>query len=707
MTTTMTMAMIMTLRNRPNRVRGSMLGLSLLCFLLVSAWQAQEAHAKCPYSSLWMPDSPHKLPDDHPAMKAYMMADAGTHAKRKLQQQEENGGSAGGGADEEKDSISTVFQKGAGTCSYKNPFTQFDTCVQMTGSAWEDTEQAVQYCEGGGIGIPGTVGTFKEGAICDEFQNEQFAGVCVNNDGKEDETTSAFVLVPDNLLASCDLTISGCETFGGGVWYRAGGQCSKDETSEASTSIIDVPAGSNVTLAEGECKLQAGIAGGGHMDREAFWTSACANSNSSYSMPRRWQADTMTITTQKPTRTVGHVWYDVENNRKREDSFLEEGELNIFQRERNNTFLHFGPTFYMIAWKEDGNHSCTIANSPVGILRPNWIIDSEGYEAVSQYLGTEYMMYEGKYRRVKKFRKTEPLEDAYMIQSYDDEAEWDTPEGKKRRPLNRQTPGAPFQGDAVNMYFNHSTEFSDDVFDIYKTLDCVERDFNRSAFQEFAEQENGGNFTGAPGLNFNSSFHVDSSVKQQDCDECDIQYEIRAAEEKGGEGPDTEEESGDGKKEVSEDSEAASVNVEAFSGSEQVNDDVFAQWKYNPSNKSLSLTAELSKDAWFAIAFPEIECLMEPAVTVMALPDGDSVQGNTYEINSHSLSGIQQSNEIEDIPIFSTYKSGDKLVISLEYVGSDFSSPLSVTWAHGFEQKLGYHGGNGRGCFSISPETTG
>merc|ERR1711929_70750 len=104
----------------------------------------------------------------------------------------------------------------------------------------------------------------------------------------------------------------------------------------------------------------------------------------------------------------------------------------------------------------------------------------------------------------------------------------------------------------------------------------------------------------------------------------------------GGEGPDTEEESGDGKKEESEDSEAASVNVETFSGSEQVNDDVFAQWKYNPSNKS-----------------------------------------------------------------------GDKLVISLEYVGSDFSSPLSVTWAYGFEQKLGYHGGNGRGCFSISPETTG
>ncbi len=66
-----------------------------------------------------------------------------------------------------------------------------------------------------------------------------------------------------------------------------------------------------------------------------------------------------------------------------------------------------------------------------------------------------YMVYEGEYRRVKKFRKTEPLEDAYMIQSFDDQEVWETPEGAKRRPLNRQTPGAPFQGDAVNAYFNH------------------------------------------------------------------------------------------------------------------------------------------------------------------------------------------------------------------------------------------------------------
>merc|ERR1712157_585931 len=88
--------------------------------------------------------------------------------------------------------------------------------------------------------------------------------------------------------------------------------------------------------------------------------------------------------------------------------------------------LFFGPIFYMIAWDDPDNVTCVKMNSPVGILRPNWIIDGEGYQSVAQYLGTEYVVYEGRYRRVKKFRKTEPLEDAYMIQNYDDEEIWST-----------------------------------------------------------------------------------------------------------------------------------------------------------------------------------------------------------------------------------------------------------------------------------------
>ena len=84
---------------------------------------------------------------------------------------------------------------------------------------------------------------------------------------------------------------------------------------------------------------------------------------------------------------------------------------------------------------------------------------------------------------MKQFRKTEPLEDAYMVQSFDDEEVWETPEGPKGGPL-RGRPPAPRSGDAVNQYFNHSTTFSDDVFEIYKSLDCKEREFNRTQILE-------------------------------------------------------------------------------------------------------------------------------------------------------------------------------------------------------------------------------
>jgi hypothetical protein len=673
----------------------------LVTMLVVAMVPKQGAEAKCPYSALWMENSPNKLPDDHPAMQLYLGPEGGaetteTHSSRTLMQA--NGTTAAADA----------YKKGAGTCKYVNPFTQSETCVQLTGSAWSMADAAIQWCEEGGIGLPGAVGNFEKDAVCPGFADEQFGGVCVNDAGTEEETASVFVVVPGNVMSSCDTTIMGCETFGGGTWVQAGGQCSKEGSEEALTAVIG--SDTNETLAEGECKIQPGIAGGGHMDRDAFWSSKCTNSNSSYSMPRRWMADTETVTTQnKISRTVGHVWYDLENNRRREDSMLVEGELNVFQESYNTTFLHFGPIFYMIAWDDPDNVTCVKMNSPVGILRPNWIIDGEGYQSVAQYLGTEYVIYEGRYRRVKKFRKTEPLEDAYMIQNYDDEDIWATPEGDKRRPLIRMTPGAPFQGDAVNLYFNHSTDFSDDVFDIYKDLNCTERDRGDSAFEEFRE-ENPELFEsadgGAPGLNFNSSFHVDSSVQTQECEECDIVYQVRAVEgeEEEDSSPDTIDIASGGDSSDGDGRDAAAD----FEGSQEVTSDVFVDWKYTSSNKTLSVRGTLDKDAWFSIAFPEIECQMSPAISVIAIPeeDGETVGGTTYNINFNSMSGIQESNDIEDIFAVETFKQGDgKVVIQLEKtVENGFSAPLSVTWAHGDTRELGYHFSEGRGCFSISPQ---
>jgi len=43
-----------------------------------------EVEGKCPYHALWMPNSPHKLPEDHPSMKMYTVD---VHKRRALQQE--------------------------------------------------------------------------------------------------------------------------------------------------------------------------------------------------------------------------------------------------------------------------------------------------------------------------------------------------------------------------------------------------------------------------------------------------------------------------------------------------------------------------------------------------------------------------------------------------------------------------------------------
>ena len=104
--------------------------------------------------------------------------------------------------------MSDLKGKGAGTCTYTNPFTQTPTCVQMTGSAYQDEEAAVEYCKS--PGMPGAVGTFEVGASCAAFDDENFGGVCVTGEGTPEETAAAFVEDPTNAMAamgSCEVTI--------------------------------------------------------------------------------------------------------------------------------------------------------------------------------------------------------------------------------------------------------------------------------------------------------------------------------------------------------------------------------------------------------------------------------------------------------------------------------------------------------------------
>jgi len=138
--------------------------------------------------------------------------------------------------------VSDFKGKGAGTCTYTNPFTQTPTCVQMTGSAYQDEEAAVEYCKS--PGMPGAVGTFEVGASCAAFDDENFGGVCVTGEGTPEETAAAFVEDPTNAMAamgSCEVTIQGCETFGGGTFYAAGGKCGAPPPPVAIAEDPDTP----------------------------------------------------------------------------------------------------------------------------------------------------------------------------------------------------------------------------------------------------------------------------------------------------------------------------------------------------------------------------------------------------------------------------------------------------------------------------------
>lgn len=142
--------------------------------------------------------------------------------KRMLPEEEETGNATVGSM-----TMDDFKGKGAGTCSYTNPFTQSPTCVQMVGSKYENDEAAArEFCDS--PGMPGTVGTFEAGASCAAFEDENFGGVCVTGRGTPEEVASTFVEDPTNAMAamgSCEVTVQGCETFAGGTWYALGGKC--------------------------------------------------------------------------------------------------------------------------------------------------------------------------------------------------------------------------------------------------------------------------------------------------------------------------------------------------------------------------------------------------------------------------------------------------------------------------------------------------
>merc|ERR1719199_1642944 len=160
-------------------------------------------------------------------------------------------------------------------------------------------------------------------------------------------------------------------------------------------------------------------------------------------------------------------------------------------------------------------------NSPVGILRPNWILDNKNTKSTrTQYLGKQYLEYNDSFSLVKQWRKIEPLEGAYMIVSFEDEPTWETPKGLKSRQIQRTTPGAPGAGDTIEYFYNHTTDFdAAEIFNFtkYDLSTCEGKEPDRSFGPPGAdegnttESEEGGRPDFSSFLNENPNLRVDES----------------------------------------------------------------------------------------------------------------------------------------------------------------------------------------------------
>eukprot|EP00803_Ostreobium_quekettii_P011542 evm.model.scf_3476.1 EVM.evm.TU.scf_3476.1 scf_3476:1634-6946(-) len=607
----------------------------------------------CPYHMLWMEGSPIRLPHDHPAIRG---GDESI-ARRALVQ-----------ADSDGPPEASEFPIGAGSCTYTSPVTQSRSCVQFTGDKWMSSPgEAESLCTEEGPSPGATDGAYSADALCDEFADPDFAGVCVRDAGEAEELRTAFVSVPDDPSSSCEVLRSACEALGGGLFEGRGGKCGAGGGGPAPSVNTSAP-----------CQLSPGISGGGHIHIDSYWDSTCENQGNEYAMPLRWAAATETVLVVKGVRTTGYVYYDIANNRKRQDWVVVEGDGSVFFNIRNTTVIHEHGKMRIMDWDTG---FCSKLNLSVGNIRSNWVLDSRGASAVSQYLGSTYILYDGKYRHVRQWRKTERLENAFMVQSYDEETEWDTPEGLKRRVLMRLTPGIPDQGDSVDLYYNHTTDFDDSVIGVLDGIDCLELDLR-----------------GGAGVRNNSVLHIDSGLVRVDCEDCGLVYSNKEAEEKEGE-------------ESAEMSDTAAY----FNGTEVLSEEPYLELKWEYLPESDTFTFSLKSEAatgWMGVAFPEFKCAMVPADAVIAVPapDGSDADIMPFKLDVASVSGVTVDDsqvlenatlsEVGGMQVLSFTRkpdNGGEMVLNP-------TGPIEVTYALGPGTKLGHHGADGRGCITINAQ---
>lgn len=489
------------------------------------------------------------------------------------------------------------------------------------------------------------------------------------------------------------------------------------------------------------CRVQTGIAGGGHMPPDTpGWSKDCLNGDSPYAQPLRWTADVEQHMLRQGLKRMGRVWYDSGKNMKRSDGWIVDapGDWNASQfagtpavslQSTNSTIIHRQGEFFM--WNhgaKEKHHNaakrCVSFPSPVGIMRPNWILDSEGGGgALTQYMGTQYVRYGTEHVLMRLWRKTEPLENAYMILGFEAEPSWETPDGTgsvvtRARPLMRQTPGGPGVGDTVTYYFNHSAHFDDEeVFDaLLNTANCSKR--RSGGTDGIAGSFGSDNGTASAGagflpqgfgslLNMNSGLHVDRSFTElvwngkgdpkgsDDSRDTSVNVHGNPVADK------TKVSDGDA---TAFTGEAVLMNTRLPSEKSALNADVKVTWNVVDQGSAvrISVTDRAVGDGWLGVSFPEEACGMVPATAVIAEKEAaaayELVAANAVNKDPEAIVGLSNVT-------IERRESSAKLSFTVPVAevksALDAEGKLNVVYARGSAREVGYHGPN-KACFTIT-----
>ena len=669
--------------------------------------------AGCPYSSVWFP---------YAASRTTSSAVTPPHNRRLL-----------------AEDVVVLPPRGAGRCIAANPFSGGSDCIQYSGPAWTaKPESAKKDCDEGSS-VPGITGVFTPDALCPAADGTNLVGTCSLNGGVSSPNEKRLV-VANNGLSSPQINMArmACTTFARGMWIpndsdsvpsstttTTTGAASRIEAPPPSSSSISASSSSSSSSPAAElvvknersnmCELEMGIAGGGHMSKLTNWTSSCPFTNSTYALPMRWMADYVSQGVQKAFVTRGTAYYDAANNRKRLDTELvktspEHQSSVIFSgfRDGNNktSIIHDGGQFFYF-YHDTGK--CMKSISPVGTLRPTWHLDSEGAGCLSQYLGNTYIVYDDKSQMapqstpgdsitlVRQWRKTEPLENAYMISSFESTPSWNTSEGKKARLLQRTTPGAPGMRDTIDTFYNHSTEFSDKVFtELFEQFgDCDERmGFSADGvegfdFSEFLASGDGGDGNINAFLNPHSGLEVDRGFVENIWIPGSQDQESSAAAV--------------APTETEQRSSSSSITPTSFKllvdGWAEVSNDISDDATTHTTTMSVNASAVDGK--WIALSFPEFECAMVPAIAFV-LEAGDEKPA-VYDLVS--LASVKKRDELPAWVLELDVKRNADNKIHLRVItrapGENARRRFSTTninIAHGVGGTLSYHGPNGRAC---------